>query len=518
VSVVLEQLRVHGRKDPKANMFQLLRNRLYDTTQGPWLVILDNTNDTRILTGHPYVSEQVDKPANSAYLDCIFEYIREMNPSAADLPSLMSFFDHQAIPEDLLHKKGSGNAGRAPFDASDDFEQDLAVLRNYHFVASTTDVTIFVMHRLVQLATKRWLRLHGQLKHWGSQFVRGLNESFPDQSHEFENWETCSLLLPHVVAALEIEVTDRQAVLRQANLHLLSGRYASAIGACSCAEKMLERSLQARNDVLGKRDLEMLASMNNLARTYACQRQRLRAKNMWLEVVEQRTEVLGTDRQDTLASVGKLADACFHCGQPDEAEKLQLDVLEKTKRTLGENHQDTLISINCLARTYRLQGRCEEAERLLREVINKRRITFGEWHPYTLISMIGLAWACFKSKRYEEAEKLQVEAIEKERMVLGGGHPYTLICMDGLAWVYMKQGRWKQSEDVQLAVIEKRNWVLVQGHPRTLESTSNLAYMLRALGRRKPALELMSSCVELSPYVLGLDHHDARGYLRVKTQ
>ncbi len=34
-----------------------------------------------------------------------FDYIREIRPSAADLLSLMSFFDRQGIPEDLLRSQ-----------------------------------------------------------------------------------------------------------------------------------------------------------------------------------------------------------------------------------------------------------------------------------------------------------------------------------------------------------------------------------------------------------------------------
>jgi hypothetical protein len=116
VSIVLEQLRVHGRKDPKANMFQLLRNRLCDTTQGPWLVILDNADVTRVLTGHPYVSEQVDKPAKSAYLDCIppCEYgqllvISRTASAAKELVEWKDVISVEPMDEDqalaLLHNK-----------------------------------------------------------------------------------------------------------------------------------------------------------------------------------------------------------------------------------------------------------------------------------------------------------------------------------------------------------------------------------------------------------------------------
>jgi len=669
---VLHQLRVRGRKDPNANIFELFHDWLCDATQGPWLVILDNADDARVLLGTLSTGSQAHHSVIDARLDCIppcehgqllvtsrtasvakelvdrkdiidvepmngkqaltllsrklsvwyieqhafqlarelefmplaltqaaayicesagrcsiqqyleklrhcntveatildiderdlrrdressnsiiltwqisFDHIREMNPSAADLLSLMSFFDRQAIPERLLHTGGSdeaddessrvqgrasdcdavrtyasdvGDASSGPAGAAGDFEKDLGVLRNYHFVALTTDVKVFEMHRLVQLATKRWLMAHMQFEHWGSQFVRNLNENFPVRSSEFENWDTCHSLFPHAVAALDTEVTAREAVLLQAALLLRSGRYASAKGAYADAEKMLKQSVQTRKDVLGEQDLDTLTSVNNLARVLAYQGQWARAGEMWLGVVEQRKEKLGTDHQDTLTSMGNLADACYYCGRSDEAEKLQLEVLEKTRNLLGNSHEYTLISMNCLARTYSSQGRCEEAERLQMIVIERRKSTLGDLHPYMLISKSGLTWTYLKQGRYEEAERLQAEVIEKEKMVLGEGHPYTLISMDVLAWVYMKQGRWTESEELQLTVVEKRRESLIKGHPLTLTSMSNLAYMLRALGRRRSALDLMSSCVDLSPHVLGLAHYDAKGYSRVKRQ
>jgi len=643
----LDRLKVRGRNDSKANVFQLLRDRLCDVTRGPWLVILDNADDPRVLLGTPYTCQQADKSAFNARLDCIppsdngqllvtsrtaeaakqlvdwkdiiavgpmeesqalsllrnkigagyveqhalelareldfmplalaqaaayicqsagrctiqrylgklkhcdvsdesvldvderdlrrdresnssimltwqisFDHIRDVNPSAADLLSLMSFFDRQAIPEELLHKRSSGDAATSGclIHQSVDLEKDLAVLRSYFFVEQNTDPTSFRMHRLVQLATKKWLKARGQLEYWASQFVSNMNENFPVNSYEFKSWGTCQSLFPHAVAVLDADVTDRKAVLMQAELLLRSGRYAMAKGAYSHAQKMLERSYHARKDILGERHPETLRSMSSLARTHADQGQWLRAQQMWLEVLERRKEVLGTDHSDTLVSMGDLANALVSCGRPDEAEKLQLEVLEKSKSRLGEEHEDTWTIMNCLAYTYSTQGRYEEAERLYAEVISKREKTLGESHPSTLRSKGGLASTFFEQGRHEEAGRLKAELVEKEKAVLGEEHPYTLMSMEALAWVYMKQGRWKESEDLQLTVIEKRKMVLVQGHPLTLDSMATLAYLLRALGRRKSALDLMSSCVDLSPHVLGPDHGDAKAFLRSKTQ
>ena len=465
---VLAQLRVRGRKDPKANAFQLLRNRLCDASKGLWLVILDNADDARVLLGSPAVNDQVDKSAadalpTEARLDYIprcghgkvlvtsrskeaakelvyskdvvavepmkeeqalellrkkldtwyteqhaprlaqeldymllaltqaaayicqrdgrcsieqylgkireydisgtsildveerdlrrdrgasnsimltwqisFDHIREMRRSAADLLSLMSFFDRQAIPEALLHKRGSGrqeddvningkshatsntsadnhddkhpnNAearepskcnANASSDTADGFEKDVIVLRNYHFISLTTELTVFEMHKLVQLATKEWPKAKCRLERWGSQFISNLNDAFPEGN--FENWEACRSLFPHAISAPHTKVTGREAVIRKASLLLHSAEYASSTGAYDDAEKMGEQSLQARRNALGERHPDTLTSMGNLAGTYSRQ-------ELW-----------------------------------EEAEKLQVEVVGKSRKVLGEGHPDTL--------------------------------------------------------------------------------------------------------------------------------------------------------------------------------
>jgi hypothetical protein len=49
----------------------ILRDRLCDMARGPWLVILDNADDARVLLGTSSTSEQADKSAFNARLDCI---------------------------------------------------------------------------------------------------------------------------------------------------------------------------------------------------------------------------------------------------------------------------------------------------------------------------------------------------------------------------------------------------------------------------------------------------------------
>jgi hypothetical protein len=136
-----------------------------------------------------------------------FDHIREVRPSAVDLLSLMSFFDWQGIPEALfrsrieqrntrqVQKESNNNNDEddiSQSSVSDEFEDDVVALRNYSFIAISADGTTFEMHRLVQLATRKWLEAYGQRERWKQQFIRNLCTELP--TGEYENWERCQAL------------------------------------------------------------------------------------------------------------------------------------------------------------------------------------------------------------------------------------------------------------------------------------------------------------------------------------
>ena len=106
-----------------------------------------------------------------------FEHVRRSWPSAADLLSLMSFFDRQGIPEFLVRNRaqtrgdrgsqnqfdrdnerenGEESGGNSTSDSSEDdeFENDVQILRDYSFISIDTGQS-FEVHALVQLAMRK---------------------------------------------------------------------------------------------------------------------------------------------------------------------------------------------------------------------------------------------------------------------------------------------------------------------------------------------------------------------------
>ncbi|GAB7334635.1 hypothetical protein MBLNU13_g06596t2 [Cladosporium sp. NU13] len=241
-----------------------------------------------------------------------FEHIRQARRSAADLLSLMSFFDRQAIPETLLknrtsdrtqfiRSKAAGQYGRTPHsdidsgvsdedseDTSgaedDEFEEDIAMLRDYSFVSITADVTAFEMHRLVQFATQQWLKIDDSFERWGLQFMSNLDKVFPPG--HYENWKECRRLFPHAMMAFQTKLIEEEAIVAQASLLLRSGLYASGIGAYIDAERMTNKSKAIRERVLGDEHPDTTKSKANLALTYWNQGRWSEAEKLGLEVVE----------------------------------------------------------------------------------------------------------------------------------------------------------------------------------------------------------------------------------------
>jgi hypothetical protein len=155
-----------------------------------------------------------DRAASNAVLltwQISFDHIRNTRQSAADLLSLMSFFDRQGIEEALLRRQSSTAAERVlAAQADDGFEDDVLALRDYSFITVTKDANTFEMHSLVQLATRTWLEKEGRLDKWREQFISNLCAELPTGEHE--NREKCQTLFPHARAALSQRPKDRESL------------------------------------------------------------------------------------------------------------------------------------------------------------------------------------------------------------------------------------------------------------------------------------------------------------------
>jgi tetratricopeptide (TPR) repeat protein len=457
-----------------------------------------------------------------------FNYIREHWPSSADLLALMSFFDRQGIPKEVLTvrtlEKGTGNSNANSYcdkykdedterdsasegssdDDSDQFEEDIDRLQNYLFVSAGPDEQTFEMHGLVQLATRKWLAMQEEDEQWRGEFCHKLNIVFPTGEHK--NWSRCERLFPHVKAAERQRPAHDARVREWGRILRNAGWYCLAKGNYIEAERVCDKSTRVLRRLFGEDDVDTLSSMAHLASTFWNQGRWQEAETLEVQVMETRRRVLGSEHPDTLTSMANLASIYWNQGRWQEAETLFVQVMETRQRVLGSEHPHTLTSMANLASTFWNQGRWQEAETLEVQVMETRRRVLGSEHPDTLTSMANLASTYQNQGRWQEAETLFVQVMETRRRVLGPEHPDTLTSMANLASTFWNQGRWQEAETLFVQVMETRRRVLGSEHPSTLTSMANLAFSMKEQGRNIEAVKLMSECVRLRNRVLGAEH------------
>ncbi|KAJ4309322.1 hypothetical protein N0V84_011561 [Fusarium piperis] len=303
-----------------------------------------------------------------------FEQIRRERPSAAKLLSFMSFFNPQGIPEFVLHDYNTDLTASMDSDIeSDEFEDDIDVLRGYSLVSTTA---------------------------------------------------AQDLLLPHVESLLEEKPPD-EGLQNWACLLRNCARYMLTIGNYTAAEKLGGKAVETWTKVLGEEHPNTLTSMNNLALTFWNQGRWKEAEELQVRVMETRKRVLGEEHLNTLTSMANLASIFSNQGRWKEAEELQAQELEICSKVLGEEHPSTLTSMANLASIFSNQGRWKEAQELQVGVMETRKRVLGEEHPNTLISMNNLAITWKGQDRTRDALALMRSCVVLRERVLGTDHPHT---------------------------------------------------------------------------------------------
>jgi tetratricopeptide (TPR) repeat protein len=358
-----------------------------------------------------------------------FEQIRKTEPVAADLLSLMTMFDRQGIPEHVLYD------GKTQLQ----FVEAVGPLLRFSLVRTQAGTQpdqqvkgqLLEMHSLVQLATRHWLQIHGQVNLWERASLRIMAAEFP--SGQPETWAVCRTLLPHSTKLLGYSVEeDEKARLDRATMATNTGWYSMLMGEYGRAEQV-ERS-----------------------------------------AVTTREEVLGLEHPDTLTSVSHLGSVLSRQGKYDEAEAMHQRALEESEKMLGREHPDTLTSVSNLGLLLENQGKYQGAEAMHRRALEGREKALGREHPDTLTSVSNLGSVLWSQGRLADAEGLETRVMDTRKRALGDDHPYTLTAMANLAVILKSQGRSEEALSLMDACVRVRARILGLGHPDTESSTTTL--------------------------------------------
>ena len=466
-----------------------------------------------------------------------FNQVRRENPFAADVLSLMSVLNRQDIPQHLLLKE---NDNRILLETA------LTLLLGFSLIIAESGGDSFAMHRLVQLATKKWLESHSEIVKWNQEALHLLLGAFPD--NDYQRWKLCEALFPHIEAVLscsfnsETDLLDKASllhglsrylwkkgdyqlarskveqalVIRKRFLHKTNedlleatGFYGTVLdsqGKYDEAESIHREVLQLWEDTFGQTHPSMLTSMNNLALALLNQEKCSEAEVIYRKTLKLKEEALGEKHLSTLITMNNLAESLSDQGKFDEAIVIHRQVLQAREELLSQKHPDTLASMNNLAVVFDRQGMHEEAEAMYRQILELQQELLGQKHPDTLTIMGNLAGILGRQGKHDEAEAMHQEELQLCEEVLGEEHPSTLTSRDNLAVVFCSQGKYNEAEKIYRQTLQiKKEW-FGEKHLLTIKSIKHLAKMLQKEGRYDDACIYFQEAIAGFKEVLGEDH------------
>ncbi|KAH7116971.1 hypothetical protein B0J11DRAFT_105872 [Dendryphion nanum] len=452
-----------------------------------------------------------------------FEHISRMRHTAADLLSLLSFFDRQGIPAELVRSRaitavGSeysdqpGETKKTPYGPNDEeiFRNDVLMLKDYSFITPTKNSDTFEMHSLVQLATQVWLEEQNKVEKWRNQYIVNLAVGFPERPYDY--WSRCQALFPHAKSAVmhRPNVNDPDILKAWALLLLNAATFSWRRGDAEETVQLSELSMKARAELFGGDHPETLDSMEVMACGKGLQRDWNQAIKLSQYVVDTRSASLGADHQDTMVSMNNLATVYQSQEQWETAKVLLREVIRVSTGKMdndADNYEITLRTAKAnLALIHNKLGEWEEAERLQKQVMEILTEKKVMKHPTVVLNMTNLAGTYYQQGRWDEAKDLQEKAVKLSKELLGETHDRTLTVTSNLALTLSNLGNLLEAESLQIHVLAARRKNLGDRHPNTLGSISNLALVYMHQQNWSKALPLLEEVVPASKEILGPTH------------
>ena len=361
-------------------------------------------NQTTLLnSSHPDLRRDREVPnAVITSWQLSFDHIRTAYPEAADLLSLMSIFNRQAIPQCLVQGRHDDLT----------FCEVMGPLLNFSLVRAETTGQMFELHRLVQIATRHWLERDSSKQHWIDRAIDQSAESFPLPQDQRQNWVACEMLLPHIEEVLENEPDSENKRLTYADLLTQSSFYLiEKKGDYLLAEKRSKQALVIQRNILAAGDGALLPTLNAISYAYFYQKRYQEAVEIQTEVMEQSMGNRGEMDEGTLIAMTNLAQTYIKLLKFEEAEELFSRAHALELQLLGLGNPNLIITESCMAYLKNRQSDFQMAETLSLSALDRAKRLFGSDHILASTARRSLLDTYMGQKRYVEAEKLGLESL-----------------------------------------------------------------------------------------------------------
>ena len=374
----------------------------------------------------------------------------------------------------------------------------VAALRRYSLVAPAGDGLVSV-HRLVQAVTAD--QMTEELRQeWRAAAAALIEAAVPVDTSLPQSWPGCALLLPHVLAALDL---TSGAVGKIADYLGLSGSYPAA-------RDLFKRIADAYNEHAGygPEHEDTLTARQDLANWTGWAGDAGGARDQYAALLPTFERVLGAEHPDTLATRGNLAAWTGWAGDAAGGRDQYAGLVPIVERVLGAEHPDTLTFRNNLAWRTGEAGDATGARDQHAALLPIRERVLGAEHPDTLATRDSLAhWTGWAGDAAGARDQYAALLPIRER-VLGADAPSTLTDRASLARWTGEAGDAAGARDQYAALLPLSEQVLGAEHPDPLATRDSLAHWTGWAGDAAGARDQYAALLPLSEQVLGAEHPD----------
>jgi len=361
-----------------------------------------------------------------------FDQIRKDSPTAADLLSLMSFFNRRAIPAFVLKTAHI-------YDDTDKDHAfvDLAALQAYSLISVDQDGNTFRMHQSVQIATKRWLeqQADNRLEYWRNVFLDLLVSRFDDSTATQDSIKKNHVLLPHAYQAEPDIPTDPPGSLLWVNVMYHAGQHLMNLGEDLTAGRMF-RAAAGVAKVQGNATSLIYLELLRLWGCVLTRSDRLKeAEEKFRDVLEIGGKTLLHDHPLLFESRLELAKNLDSQGNTDLAVALCLELLEQSD------------SPREISKIYSVLGRIKMTQEdypLAREYLSKglqELDKIQDRSPAICRCLLNLGITEYYLNNHSRAAELVIQARSMYSDLYGDNHVDTARCSGVLAQLREAQGR-----------------------------------------------------------------------------
>ncbi|OQV09550.1 hypothetical protein CLAIMM_13658, partial [Cladophialophora immunda] len=449
-----KQLGIPGIEDDKADVKTLVKERLTHSSEGRWLLILDNADDEAIWVkrldptdGKSTLVEWLPSSSNGAIIITTRSRRVASHLAGREVTELLEMSLDEA-------RTMFTNALEKPEMAADKNVTSILLDRLTCLPLAIIQAASYM--NMTQEPLKTYLELMDEPE---DEVIRLLSEDFGDRSRYSS---------AHNPVATTWLVSFNQ--IRQ--YHPLAAQFLSSM-AC-LREKSIPKSLLP--EVGSKKDaVEALATLKgysfvteqmgneggtNHEALYDMHRLVHLAARNWLR----KEGTLGDWKRASIARLAQLFPSGDH-----QSKDVWTVYLPHARRLCEDDVIEDLPERSRLLEKMGLclfaDGKYGEAVEAQMAVVHWRESKLGMSDEETLRAYNNLGEALNWKGDHRAAEKHLQQAFQRQRDVVGAEHPSTLTSIANLASTYRNQGRWKEAEELDVQVMETRTRVLGAEHP-----------------------------------------------------